>query len=64
MKVLGIAGSPRKGQTTEKLVQEVLSAVGVETELVSLAGKNIGPCIACLACVEDNVWPHSQGGDR
>jgi multimeric flavodoxin WrbA len=55
MKVLGIAGSPRKGSTTEQLVREVLSGCECETELVSLAGKRIGPCIACLGCVEDNV---------
>jgi multimeric flavodoxin WrbA len=55
MKVLGVAGSPRKGQTTEKLVSAVLEGCECETELVSLAGKRIGPCIACLGCVEDNV---------
>ncbi len=55
MKVLGIAGSPRAGSTTEQLVKEVLSTVECETEFISLAGKNIRPCIACLGCVEDNV---------
>jgi multimeric flavodoxin WrbA len=55
MKVLGISGSPRKGQTTDRLVQEVLSTVECETEFISLAGKRIAPCIACLGCVRDNV---------
>lgn len=55
MKVLGISGSPRKTQTTERLVKEVLSGVDQETEFISLAGKEIGPCIACLGCVKDNV---------
>jgi len=56
MKVLGISGSPRKGATTDLLVHEVLDAVeGADTEFVSLAGKNIRPCIACLGCVKDNV---------
>ena len=55
MKVLGVSGSPRKGSTTEQLVKEVLGAVECETEFISLAGKNIGPCIACLGCVKDNV---------
>ena len=56
MKVLGISGSPRKGATTDLLVQEVLAGVeGIDTEFVSLAGMNIRPCIACLGCVEDNV---------
>jgi multimeric flavodoxin WrbA len=55
MKVLGISGSPRRGQTTDQLVQHVLSDLDCDTEFVSLAGKRIGPCIACLGCVKDNV---------
>jgi len=54
MKILGISGSPRKGKTTERLVKEVLSAITCETEFISLAGKKIAPCTACLACVPDN----------
>lgn len=55
MKVLGISGSPRKEQTTDRLVQEVLNGVEVDTEFISLAGKQISPCIACLRCVDDNI---------
>ena len=58
MKVLGVSGSPRKDKSTDRLVKEVLSAVGalgVQTDFVTLAGKTIGPCIACLGCVKDNV---------
>jgi multimeric flavodoxin WrbA len=55
MKVLGISGSPRKDHATDKLVKEVLSTVECETEFISLAGKRIGACIACLACISDNV---------
>ncbi len=55
MKVLGISGSPRKGSTTDQLVQAVLDGVEFDTEFISLAGKRISPCIACLRCVEDNV---------
>ena len=55
MKILGIAGSPRKGSTTQQLVEEVLAGAECDTELVSLVGKNIGPCIACLGCVKDNI---------
>ena len=56
MKVLGISGSGRQGATTDLLVREVLAGVGAaETEFISLAGKNIRPCIACLGCVKDNV---------
>jgi multimeric flavodoxin WrbA len=55
MKILGISGSPRKDQTTDQLVKEVLNSVSIETEFISLAGKRIGPCIACLGCVKDNI---------
>ena len=55
MKVLGVSGSPRKDHSTDRLVKEVLSTVGVETEFVSLAGKRIGACITCLGCVKDNI---------
>lgn len=55
MKVLGISCSPRKNHTTDQLVKEVLGAVDVDVEFISLAGLNIGPCIACLGCVKDNV---------
>lgn len=55
MKVLGISCSPRKGHTTERLVREVLSTVGVESEFISLAGLNIQSCTGCLGCVRDNI---------
>ena len=55
MKVLGISGSPRPGSTTDQLVKEVLSTIECETEFVSLAGRTIGPCVACLGCVKTNV---------
>jgi len=54
MKTLGISGSPRKNHTTDKLVKEVLSTVGGETEFISLKGKKISPCMACLGCVRTN----------
>lgn len=55
MKVLGISGSPRKNGTTSKLVKEILDSTGLETEYVSLSGKNIAPCRFCLACAKDNI---------
>ncbi len=55
MKILGVSASPRAGQTTDRLVQAVLDGAECETEFISLAGKKIAPCIACLGCVEDNV---------
>lgn len=57
MQILGISGSPRKDDTSgvAKLVKTVLEASGCEYEYVSLRGKKIAGCIACLQCVEDNV---------
>jgi multimeric flavodoxin WrbA len=57
MKILGISGSPRKEAASGvfKLVKTVLENTGVEYELVSLRGKKIGGCIACLGCAKDNV---------
>ena len=57
MKILGISGSPRNEKTssTYRLVKTVLDATELEYELVSLRGKKIHGCIACLGCVKDNV---------
>lgn len=57
MKILGISGSSRKKGTSGvmKLVETVLENTDCEYELVSLRGKQISGCIACLGCVKDNV---------
>jgi multimeric flavodoxin WrbA len=57
MKVLGISGSPRKEGTSGvyKLVKTVVESTGCEYEIVSLRGKKISGCIACLGCVKDNI---------
>jgi multimeric flavodoxin WrbA len=56
MKVIGINGSPRKEGNTAILIQTVfqeLNQHGIETELISLSGKNIKGCIACRACIKN-----------
>lgn len=53
MKILGIVGSPRPGGNTETLTRIALEEVereGLETELITLAGKKIAPCNDCGAC--------------
>lgn len=57
MRILGISGSPRKSDVSgvSKLVKTVLEATGCDYDYVSLRGKKIGGCIACLQCVEDNI---------
>jgi multimeric flavodoxin WrbA len=67
MKVVGIVGSPRKGGNTEIATAHALKAVaeeGLETELISLAGLEIKPCSACMACsktalcaIDDDFMP-------
>lgn len=57
MKILGISGSTRKDNVsgTSKLVKTVLENTDCNYELVSLRGKKISGCIACLGCVKDNI---------
>ncbi len=53
MKVLLISGSPKPNGNTAQLLQEcvkVIQEAGVETEIVSFAGKKIEACIACMKC--------------
>lgn len=55
MKVVGIVGSARAGGNTEILTNVALDEIrkeGLETELISLAGKRIEPCDGCRACSE------------
>jgi multimeric flavodoxin WrbA len=57
MKILGISGSPRKSGLSGcyKLVHTVLENTGFDYELISLKGKKISGCIACLGCASDNI---------
>jgi len=53
MKIVGIVGSPRVGGNTEILTRIALDEAqkdGLETELISLAGKKIKPCDGCRKC--------------
>ena len=55
MKVILISGSPRaKGNTVQALsaCAEAIEAEGVETEVISFAGKQIRSCLACGKCAE------------
>ena len=53
MKVVAINGSVRKNGNTSVLLKaalRVLEREGIETELISLAGRQMVPCRACFAC--------------
>jgi len=53
--ILGISGSPIKNSNTDRLVNAVLEATGLEFEFVKLSKINVRPCHACKKCVPDNV---------
>lgn len=55
MKIIGISGSPRNGNTSF-LVREALKSAeeeGIETEFISLADKEMNPCLACEVCKQE-----------
>jgi multimeric flavodoxin WrbA len=55
MKVVGIAGSLRPQSNTLYYVRTALGVIegeGIETELISLLGKEIKPCTGCYDCTE------------
>ncbi len=56
IKIVGISGSPRKNENSEKLLKLALEEIGknkISTEFISLAGKNFSGCIACGYCKEN-----------
>lgn len=53
MKVLAINGSSRKDGNTAIVLNTVLNELegsGIETELIQLFDKKVGPCKACFSC--------------
>ncbi len=55
MKVVAFNGSARREGNTKILLDTVLNEIrkeGIETELISLSGKNLAGCIACFKCFE------------
>ncbi|WNZ00312.1 flavodoxin family protein (plasmid) [Sulfurospirillum sp. 'SP'] len=54
MKVLGVSGSPIKNSNSDRALQAVLDAIGLESEFIKLSDYTVGPCNACLGCVTTN----------
>jgi multimeric flavodoxin WrbA len=55
MRVLGIAGSFRPESNTLHYIKtglEIFEREGIETELITLRGREIRPCTGCYDCVE------------
>ncbi len=66
MKVVAFNGSARKNGNTALLLRTVLSeleAVGIETELVNLAGETIHGCHACRECSRNKDRRCAQKND-
>ncbi|MBE3581119.1 MAG: flavodoxin family protein [Thermoanaerobacteraceae bacterium] len=63
VKILGLSASPRQAATAF-CVQEALKAAaevpGVETEYISLKGKEIKPCIHCDRCLKSGSCIHQD----
>jgi multimeric flavodoxin WrbA len=55
VKVLGVSGSPIENGNTDRLVKAVLKGIGGENRFLKLSEVRIGPCNACLGCVQTNL---------
>jgi multimeric flavodoxin WrbA len=58
LKVLGIAGSPRRGGNTDMLLAEFMKGAsdkGAEVKMIVLNNQKITPCQHCDACLEKGV---------
>ena len=63
-KVIGVVGSPRRGEATDTLVREVLAGAeeaGSETLVFNLDEMEIMPCRGCLACKEGEGCVQDDG---
>lgn len=65
LKVLGINGSPRKGNTgiALKTVMDVLDQEGFETEVCQVGGRMLAGCLACGWCSKNKVGRCVQDKD-
>lgn len=55
MKILGISGSPHEDGSTAysvKYALDILVYEGFDTNYISLAGKDIHPCVGCWTCTK------------
>ena len=77
MKVLGIAGSPRRGGNTDLLLEQAMvgaKSVGAETETIVLSKLSIEPCRHCDGCLAEgqcvidddmqSIYPKLRQADR
>lgn len=58
MRVLGIAGSPRKGGNTDMLLAELMRGAagkGAEVKTIFIRDLQISPCLHCDACLKAGI---------
>ena len=58
MKILGIVGSPRKGSSTDLLVDMVLQGAvskGAAVEKINISDLNLAFCTGCMECRQNGV---------
>lgn len=58
-KILGICGSVRKGATETVILRGLEAAErkeGIQTEFMTMRGKQIAPCNGCNHCRENKCW--------
>jgi multimeric flavodoxin WrbA len=64
VKVLGIAGSPRKNGNTTKLIEKALegaaSVRGIKTELYDMGGKEFHHCTGCFSCLKTGICKYKD----
>ncbi len=77
MKVLGIAGSPRRGGNTDLLLEHAIAGAkrnGDETEILEISRLEVAPCLHCDGCLKEgkciidddmqSIYPKLREADR
>ena len=63
MKVLGIAGSPRRGGNTDMLLAELMRGAagkGAEVKTIVLCDLNFSTCVHCDACLKKGICKYQD----
>jgi len=66
-KVILLSGSPRKDSNTLETLEicaEAIESCGVDTEIISLRGKNVESCVACNKCAGNGNCVLKDGLDE
>ncbi|MCP4130838.1 MAG: flavodoxin family protein [bacterium] len=53
--ILAVSGSPIKNSNTDRVLNEIIRASGLNAEFIKLSTVTVKPCRACKACANDNI---------